>query len=202
MLIVLARDEQFLISLENDPKGGPLDGFLYIFCALNLMIFLVFCFSITFSPLTRNIQPFKLNIFEYTDTMGVVYVLHHPYQHSALTQLVVVICFVAKLSSSKQLKFQLNWYSIITTCLPPDPTPPSHPTPPNPTRNSSNLHYHWTIIYYKIIQVVLSPLKSPLNEEDPKNADNLKNEDDLRNKDDLKKEHRGVQKLARAISYS
>ena len=27
-LIVLARDEQFLFSLENDPKGGPLDDFL------------------------------------------------------------------------------------------------------------------------------------------------------------------------------
>ena len=45
-----------------------------------------------------------------------------------------------------------------------------------------------------IIQVVLGPLKSPLNEEDPKNADNLKNEDDLRNKDDLKKRtHRSAE---------
>ena len=30
---------------------------------------------------------------------------------------------VAKLSSSRQLKFQLNWDSIITTCLPPQPNP-------------------------------------------------------------------------------
>ena len=51
-----------------------------------------------------------------------------------------------------------------------------------------------------IIQLLLGPLKSPLNEEDPKNAENLKNQDYLRNKDDNKKEHRGVQKLARAIN--
>ena len=158
MLIVLARDEQFLISLENDPKGGPLDGFLYIFCALNLMIFLVFCFSITFSPLTRNIQPFKLNIFEYTDTMGVVYVLHHPYQHSALTQLVVVICFVAKLSSSKQLKFQLNWYSIITTCLPPDPTPPSHPAPPGTVLICTTTGQSYTTRLFKLFWAHLKAL--------------------------------------------
>ena len=30
----------------------------------------------------------------------------------------------AKLSSSRPLKFQLNWDSIITKCLPPDPTRP------------------------------------------------------------------------------
>ena len=27
VLIVLARDEQFHFSLENDPKGGPLEDF-------------------------------------------------------------------------------------------------------------------------------------------------------------------------------
>ena len=49
-LIILARDELFLFSLENDPKGGPLDDFLNKF----LLVFYLF---ITFSHLTRIIQP-------------------------------------------------------------------------------------------------------------------------------------------------
>ena len=51
-----------------------------------------------------------------------------------------ILVLVAKLSSSRQLKFQLNWDSIITTCL-----------PPHPNRNSSNLQYHRSETLYTSI---------------------------------------------------
>ena len=64
----------FYLSLENDPKGGPLDDF---------------------SHLTRIIQPHKIVIFIYTDTF---------WAHSCITSanstfcsdlaLFVVVCFV------------------------------------------------------------------------------------------------------------
>ena len=31
ILVLLARDERFLFSLENDPKGGPFDDFFPLF---------------------------------------------------------------------------------------------------------------------------------------------------------------------------
>ena len=61
-LIILARDELFLFSLGNDPKGGPLDDFLHFFVAPTLTILLVSHLFITFFPLTKIIQPHKIDI--------------------------------------------------------------------------------------------------------------------------------------------
>ena len=44
--------------------------------------------------------------------------------------------YLSRISSSRQLKFQLNWDNIITTCLP-TPSPPQ----PRPNRNSSRLAF-------------------------------------------------------------
>ena len=64
----------------------------------------------------------------------------------------------AKLSSSRQLKFQLNWDSIITTCL---PTPEL--TQPDNLKNEDNHKYEDYLKY----------------ENDIKYEDNLKYEDNF-----------------------
>merc|ERR1712208_203936 len=43
-LIILARDELFYFSLENGPKGGPLDDIFSIFHFMKSYNFLVFAF--------------------------------------------------------------------------------------------------------------------------------------------------------------
>ena len=91
---------------------------------------------------------------------------------------------ISKLSSSRQLKFQLNWDSIITKCLPP------HPTRPHPTltgivpRCSSRLAF----ATYKDSRGLLR-LSEYLEYEDYlKYEDDLKYEDNLKYKDNLKYE--------------
>ena len=69
--------------------------------------------------------------------------LHSRYQEIIWDSGILVL--VVKLSSSKQLKFQLNWDIIITTCLPP------HPNLTQPNRNSSNQWGHWSETLYTSI---------------------------------------------------
>ena len=85
-----------------------------------------------------------------------------------------MIVVVAKLSSSRQLKFQLNWDNIITTCL---PTP--QPTPPQPNRNSSKLAF----ATFKDTRGLLSLSDNLEYEDDNKYEDKLKYEDNLQNED-------------------
>ena len=63
VLIILAKDEQFLFSLENDPKGGPLDDFFSILGCIKLYNLSSFALLITSSPLTRIIQLYNIYIF-------------------------------------------------------------------------------------------------------------------------------------------
>ena len=83
----------FYPSLENDPKGGPLDIFFHFHC-IKSYNFASFCLLITSSPLARIIQHHEIYIFVYTDILGPIHILRHSYKHSAQAQLVVLVFIV------------------------------------------------------------------------------------------------------------
>ena len=91
MLIVLARDEWFSF-LKIIQRGD------------HWMIFLPFYFFTKCFPLNMIIPPHEINLHNWTQ-FGLVQVLHKPYQHSALTQLVGVVVVIIIVSVGFVLYF-------------------------------------------------------------------------------------------------
>ena len=93
-------------SLENNPKRGPYDDIFYFVAGLNHPVLLLIHLFITSSPMTKIIQPHKIEVFAFMGISGP----RQPYQHSAQTHLVVVCVCVVILIFDAYVVLPLSWF--------------------------------------------------------------------------------------------
>ena len=107
VVIVVSRDEQFLFFPWKWSKGGTIGWF---FAGWNSTILLIFYLFLTFSHLTRIIQPHKIFIFIYSGTFWPhLCITSANLTFSLYLVFVVAVCVIAKLN------FNFN-YNLVESC--------------------------------------------------------------------------------------